>query len=203
MASEITHVIYAKKYLDKYPRKDADIFMLGALFADIRRVAKDISRSQTHHAFLDINLNFDGLSGFEAGWKYHLWCDMRREEVLNKYNFYSLPYTTDLGHIPSKIIEDEIVYDKYANWEKLRYILNNPPSIKTTLDIPEDVIARWYAIIAKYFEKKPDDKTIKNFMFKQPSLRKKSADIIDAIGKLRNNPKVTDILAKVYNEILE
>jgi hypothetical protein len=202
VASQIAHVIYTKKYLEKYPRADADLFILGTLFVDIRRIAKEINRSATHHAFPKIDLDFSGLSGFQAGWKFHLWCDMKREEILNKYNFYSLKHTTELGHLPVKLLEDEILYEKYDNWEKLGYILNNPPVIKLDLPIEQKTIERWYAIIAKYFEKKPDDKTVKAFLFKQSSLRKKSADIIDVVRKLRNNRMATEILSGVPGEIL-
>lgn len=201
MASQVAHVVYAKKYLDRHPAMNADLFLLGTLLPDIRRIAPEIKRSDTHHAFEKLDLDFDNLNPFEAGWKFHLWCDMRREEILNKYDFYNLSYTID-HDVPPKLLEDELVYEKYKNWEKLRYILNNPPVLKTSLNVSHETNERWYAIIAKYFEKKPDEKTIKAFLFKQGSLRKRANELVDLVGKLRNNSKVVDILGKVWEEIL-
>jgi len=201
MASQVAHVVYAKKYLDRYPAMNKDLFLLGTLFPDVRRVAPEIRRSDTHHAFERLDLDFDNLSSFEAGWKFHLWCDMRREEILSKYEFYKLPYTT-FHDVPSKLLEDELVYEKYNNWEKLCLILNNPPEIKTDLNITQEVIKHWYAILAKYFEKKPNEKTIKAFLFKQESLRSQADELVDLVVRLRNNSKVVEILEKVCEEIL-
>ncbi len=203
MASSISHVVYSKKYLDQHPAMNADLFLLGTLLPDIRRVADNLSRKETHSLYTDLETELKNLSPFEAGYRYHLWCDMRREEILNKYDFYSLKYTAEMGHLPAKLLEDELVYEKYANWEKLCWLLNHPPEIKSELQLPRGIIERWYSINAKYFEKKPDDKTVKNFLWKQKKLRKRSPEIIDLVGKLRNNSKVVDILPKISEEILE
>jgi hypothetical protein len=81
-------------------------------------------------------------------------------------------------------------------------VLNNPPIIRTHLDVPQETIERWYAILGKYFEKKPDDKTMKIFLSKQSSLKKEIAEIIDGVRKLRENQKATEILQKVCEEIV-
>ena len=126
---------------------------------------------------------------------------MRREEILNKYEFYKLPYAID-HDVPPKLLEDELVYEKYKNWEKLRLILNNPPEIKIDLNVSQETIERWYAILAKYFEKKPDDKTMKAFLWKQRKLRGQADELVDLVEKLRNNSKVVEILPKISDEIL-
>ena len=201
MASEVTHVIYAQKYLEKNPRKGGELFILGTLFPDMRRVAKGLARKDTHMYFENIDLNFEGMDLFNAGWKFHAWCDMRREEILNKYNFYSLRGARAIDPTV-KLVEDELVYDKYKNWEKLIYVLNNPPLIHTSLDIPQETAGHWYAILAKYFQKKPDDKTMKIFLSKQSSDKSEIAEIIDGVRKLRENQKATEILSKVCEEII-
>jgi len=201
MASQIAHVVYAKKYLDRHPAMNADLFLLGTLLPDIRRVTDEVKRKDTHILHEELDLEFEGITPFEAGWKFHLWCDMRREEILNKYEFYKLSYTID-HDVPPKLLEDELVYEKYKNWEKLRLILNNPPEIKIGLDVSQETIEHWYAILAKYFEKKPDDKTIKAFLFKQRKLRRQAEELVDLVGKLRENSKVVEILPKVSEEIL-
>lgn len=201
MASQIAHVIYAQKYLEKNPRKGGEFFILGTIFPDLRRVAKGLARKDTHMRFEKIDLDFEGMDLFDAGWKFHAWCDMRREEILNKYNFYSLRGAKAIDPT-AKLVEDELVYDKYKNWEKLRFVLNNPPIIKTSLDVSQETIEHWYAILAKYFQKKPDEKTMKVFLSKQSSLKDEIAEIIDGVRKLRENQKATEILSKVCEEII-
>jgi hypothetical protein len=201
VAFPVSHIVYAKKYLERHPAMDADLFLLGVLFPDIRRITDEISRYETHQIYKKLDLDFKDITAFRAGWKFHLWCDMRREEILNKNNFYKLSYTID-HDAPSKLLEDELVYEKYKNWEKLVLLLNNPPELEEEIPVSRETIARWFAIIAKYLEKKPDDKTIKAFLFKQRKLRKKSAEIIDVVRKLRENRKVVNILSVISEEIL-
>ena len=176
------------------------------LFPDIRRISKEIARSQTHQNFRPLDLDFNGLVPFEAGWKFHIWCDMKRNEILNKYDFYSLKHTEDFGGLSARLLEDELLYEKYNNWEKLVHLLNNPPNLKIKLGeqiVSYETLEYWYAIVAKYFEKKPSDKTIKIFISKYLSLKKEADGIIDALGKLRNNQKAVEILSRVSEEILE
>ena len=202
MASQIAHVVYAHKYLEKNPRKGGEFFILGTLFPDMRRVAEGLSRKDTHMYFENIDLDFEGMDLFEAGWKFHLWCDMRREEILNKYNFYSLRGANAIDPT-AKLVEDELVYEKYQNWEKLIYVLNDPPIVHTKLNVPQESIEHWYAILAKYFEKKPNEKTMKIFISKQSSLKNEVKEIIDGVKKLRENQKAVEILSKISDEILE
>ena len=202
MASQVSHTVYAKKYLDKNPLKETDGFVLGNLFPDVRRVG-NFKRRDTHLVFEDLNLDFSELSAFEAGWKFHLWCDMRREEILNSHNFYSLNRAADFAGLPAKLLEDELLYDKYNNWEKLNLILNSPPrfNFNIKIDIPREVVERWYAMLAKYFEKKPNDQTMKIFLSKQPSLANRVDEIVDLVKKLRNNSKAVEILEKIAEDI--
>jgi hypothetical protein len=137
---------------------------------------------------------------------------MRREDILNQNNFYKLAYTTD-HDAPPKLLEDELVYEKYRNWEKIGWLLDNPPTAQiiltlsrepstTKFEVRGETIERWYAILAKYFEKKPDEKTMRAFLFKQRKLRGQTNEIIDAVKKLRENKKAVDILGKISDEIL-
>jgi hypothetical protein len=200
LAFAISHVVYAKKYLDRHPAMNADLFLLGTLLPDVRRITDEVKRKDTHILFQNLDLEFKGLSPFEAGYRFHLWCDMRREEILNSYNFYKLPNTTE--DAPPKLLEDELVYDKYKNWEKLCWLLNNPPQIQTDLLVSRETIERWYSIVAKYFEKKPEEKTERAFLWKQRRLHSKIDEIIDGMKKLRENKKAVEVLSKISDEIL-
>lgn len=211
MASQIAHIIYAKKYFDALEggkpdlpsqKLDRDEFLLGCIFPDIRRIDENIKRKDTHLKFSPLDLNFNQLNSFEAGWKFHLFCDMKREDILNKYSFYSLPETADFVGHPAKMLEDEIFYAYYNNWEKLYNYFNHPPLISTGLNVSQESFYLWYAIVARYIEKKPDEKSIHIFLSKQPSVAPRVEGIVETIGKLRENKKVIKILEKVREEIV-
>ena len=204
MASQIAHVVYATKYFEKYPlpNGEREEFILGSLFPDIRRIDETIQRKDTHLRFEPLDLNFEGLDPFQSGWKFHLYCDMRREEILNNHNFYLLKNTADFWHLSSKIFEDEIIYDDCDNWEKLVHYFNNVPDIDVGTDVSRETFELWYAIIAKYVETKPCSHSMKIFLSKQKNLASIAKDILVSVNKLRKNAKVIEILKKVKEEIV-
>ena len=204
MASVVAHLIYAQKYFEKHPMPngDEDLFMLGCVFPDIRRVDETIKRKDTHRCFNCLDLNFTGLLPFQAGWKFHLYCDMRREEILKKYKFYELDSAMESWNQPAKNLEDELLYEQYNNWEKLRHYFNNIPVIENEINVPYETMALWYAMIAKYIEKKPDSKTMKIFLLKQIGFADKAGPISEVVDKLRKNAKAVEILKKVAEEIV-
>ena len=203
MASQIAHIVYAQKYFEKHPsKKNKDEFILGCLLPDIRRIDERIRRKDTHLCFDPIDLIFNNLTSFETGWKFHLYCDMKREDILNRHNFYSLKYTTEFWQQPAKMLEDELVYDTYNNWEKLYLYFNDPPYFETVENMTQETFGLWYAILAQYIREKPTNNSIKNFISKQPSIASHASDIVSAVDKLRKDDKVVEILKKVKDEIV-
>jgi hypothetical protein len=204
MASQVAHIIYAKKYFEKVelPPEEKDEFILGCVFPDIRRIDPEIKRKDTHLRFYPVDLDFENLTPFEAGWKFHLYCDMRREEILNKYNFYSLKYTEEFCNQPAKMLEDEILYDEYNNWEKLANYFNDVPIISTGINVPGETFELWYSIVATYIRKKPDDNSMGVFLSKHIGNGIHQKEIVEIVDKLRKNDKVIEILKKVPEEII-
>ncbi|HAI74464.1 MAG TPA: hypothetical protein DCS28_02180 [Candidatus Moranbacteria bacterium] len=220
MASPVSHIVYAKKYFDSLEngkinsdfsdeekmnnaRKiNKDEFILGAVFPDIRVIEPNIKRADLHLKFEPLTLDFSGLASFEAGWKFHLYCDMRREEILNNKKFYNLKNTAELFGRPAKFTEDELVYEEYNNWEKLAYYFRNPPVIDLGGSIDRQTIVLWYAILAKYIEEKVTIKTTRIFLSKHIKLTPKVDEIINAVLKLRENAAAVKILLTVKDEIV-
>jgi len=202
MASQVAHIIYAKKYFEKYPSAEIkkDLFFLGSIFPDIRRIDETIKRKDTHLRFAPLNLNFQGLDSFQAGWKFHLYCDMKRDEILRNAKFYEK--ISSHSDLPPKLMEDELVYDDYENWEKLVALLNNPPEIKLDINASAESLHLWYAIVAHYFEKKPSEKTMRTFLVKQPSLVSRADEIIKSVAEIRANKGAVEILENIKNEIV-
>lgn len=211
MASQIAHIIYAKTLFDKIEKGketnnlgkiNKDGFFLGCVFPDMRRMEEGVTRKDTHLRFSKLDLDFSELTSFEAGWKFHLYCDMKREEILNNSGFYDIPDTCDLSNQPAKMLEDEILYDRYNNWEKLVHYFNNPPFIDSGLNIKKETFELWYAVVAKYLEKRPDDKSIRAFLVKQSSLVSRIDGIMEKISLIRKNKKALALLEKVHQEIV-
>ncbi len=220
MASQIAHIVYAKKYFDSIEngkiiddfldekkiegnhKINRDEFILGVVFPDIRVIDSKIKRKDTHLKFNCIDLNFSGLTSFEAGWKFHLYCDMRREEILNEYGFYKLQKTTELDGRPAKLLEDELLYDEYDNWEKLSGYFRNPPFVELNNLVDRKTFVLWYAILAKYIEKKVNIKTIRIFLSKSPKLAPDVNEIMVKILELKKNKTVERTLSDVKNKII-
>jgi len=216
MASQISHIIYAKKYFEaiedgtlpeyaKYSLPidfDRDLFLLGCTFPDIRRIDGTIRRKDTHLAFDVLDLDFRTLDSFTAGWKFHLYCDMRREDILNKIDFYKLPNASDFWNLSSKLLEDRILYDTYNNWEKVMGFFQNPPFIETRINVSRETFELWYAILAKYFERNPCRHSMIGFISKQPSLADIAEDLVDSVDNLQKNDTVIKLLPRVKDEIV-
>lgn len=216
MASQIAHIIYAEKYLqflregtlpdealEKSPANlHEEEFFAGTIFPDIRMIDPTIKRRDTHLILGDLNLDFSYLDSFHAGWKLHLYCDMKREEILNKYKFYDLSGTSDLFCRPAKLLEDEIVYANFSGWEELKSNFLELSKIETGINVSRETLELWYAINATYIEKQPDSKSIGIFLSKLPKISEKRKEIVEMVDKLRKNDKVVELLKKVAEEII-
>jgi hypothetical protein len=221
MASQIAHIVYAKKYFESIENEkndstffnekkllqkqkiNRDEFILGTVFPDIRMIEPAIKRKDTHLRFKSLDLDFSGLSSFEAGWKFHLYCDMRREEILNKKGFYNFKKTTDLSGRPAKLLEDALLYDTYNNWEKLSAYFLNPPIFQLDINVDRKTFVLWYAILAKYIKEKITQKTTHIFLSKQSTLVNDADEIIQTVLELSKNQKLQKILVNVKDEIIK
>ncbi len=221
MASQIAHIIYAKKYFDSIENEkivsnfldeekikgnhkiNRDEFILGVVFPDIRNIDSKIKRKDTHLKFNCVDLNFSGLTSFEAGWKFHLYCDMRREEILNEEKFYAIEKTDELAGRPAKLLEDELLYNEYDNWEKLAGYFRNPPLINLGDLVDEKTFVLWYAILAKYIEEKVTVKTMRIFLSKSPKLAPDVDRIMEKVLELKKNKVVIKTLMNVKNRIIK
>lgn len=221
MASQVAHIVYAKKYFEalesgalnknsdsgekvSYPlgKMNKDEFLLGCVFPDIRRIDENIKRKETHLRFDPLDLDFSGLTPFQAGWKFHLYCDMKREKILNEAGFYNIKNAEDLYAQPAKLLEDEIIYNEYNNWEKLKNYFNNPPLIDTGIEISHATYNLWYAMLAKYITIKPDIKSMRTFLRKQSRLPASLDELIKKIILLRQDKKVIKILESIPQKII-
>jgi len=127
---------------------------------------------------------------------------MKREEILNAHKFYEIAGAGDFYGQAAKSLEDELVYDEYNNWEKIRHYFNNPPRIENGINVEIETFNLWYAILSKYFEKKPDEKSLRIFFTKQPHHQSNINELMESTFSLGKNKKAVEILEKVSEEIV-
>jgi len=204
MASQIAHIVYAKKYLENdHPSWiNKDEFLLGCVFPDIRYIDKSISRKDTHLHFSKVNFDFEGLTSFEAGWKFHLYCDLRREEILSNEKFFEIPGSDDSFGRPAKLLEEEMIYDKYNNWEKLCALMNGVSYFDVGISVSRETFEHWYAILANYMKEKPNYKSMHIFTSKLVGSLEKTDHIIESLKKLEKNEKAVKLLEGVWEKII-
>lgn len=202
MASQIAHMVYANEYLQKYPRpKEKEAFIAGAFFPDIRRVS-NLTRAQTHQHFTDLDLKFEFMDSFEAGWKFHVWCDLRRNELLRDAGFLQMKEVEGAHYQAYYFLEDELLWSKYQNWETVQNILRDFPFKPLFPQLPKHDWEFWYQLVAEYIGQPPSPESISRFCKQIPSLSLKTQAIIDGMAKLRNNRKVAEILLQLPNQLL-
>lgn len=175
--------------------------MLGVIFPDIRRVS-NVSREETHNRFKKLDLDFAGLSDFEAGWKFHVWCDLRRNEVLRDKRFYEIKEIGNAYYMSYYFLEDYLVWDVYRNWENLVYLYRNPSFIKTVEKARLHDWNFWFEIVSDYVRAKPTQESISNFVKHMPSVAVKNEKIQEEFEKLKKNARVAGILKNVYLEMV-
>jgi hypothetical protein len=127
---------------------------------------------------------------------------MRREEILNKWSFYEIKNAGEMWNLPNKHLEDEVVYENYSNWEKIINLFNDPPLVDLPNFVSRETFEVWYAILARYFESKPNNVSMRVFMKKQPKLVDLADDILRIVDKLREDDKVIKLLSGVKEEII-
>ena len=79
---------------------------------------------------------------------------------------------------------------------------NNAPHISSNINVSRETFGLWYAILAKYLEKEPDEKSTRAFISKQPALALNADEIMKSIDRLEKNKKAAEILKKVKEEIV-
>ncbi len=202
MASEIAHVVYADRLLRQKPvAQDQQQFLLGTLFPDIRRVS-NVNRSQTHNKYKKLDLDLEGLDDFEKGWKFHVWCDMRRTEILLKKGFYDIEEVREGYYLSHYILEDRLLWDKYNNWETLMNFLNNPPYYQLFEELNRSDWNFWYMILAEYFQAKPSRESVIKYCKAQPSIGSRVEQIANEIESFEKDKKLVEILNEVYLEMV-
>lgn len=202
MASQIAHIVYADQYLKKFPSiANKDEFYLGVCFPDIRRVS-NLTREQTHQHFKNLDLYFKNLSSFEAGWKFHVWCDLRRNELLRDYKLWDIKVISQVSFFAYYFLEDQLVWNKHKNWETICNIYHNPVYIKLFKQLNRQDWNFWFKIVGDYIANPPTAESIRKFCKLQPALATKADSLVEEVERLKQDQKVMEIFGRLYGEMV-
>lgn len=202
MASQITHVVYGKKIFDNYLDKDLSWpeFLVGTVFPDIHYIAK-INRNFTHK-FNTSKKKIPKNTSFKAGMYTHSYVDEKREEILEKKEIYDLNmaknwiYSTAL-----KLVEDEIMYDKYRDWDEAIKIFDTYFDEEYEYVPNKKVLEEWHDLVKKLFRSKPDAETWRELMLRRGIKKDVLMKILKQMELVRNDRKMINILSETYEEI--
>lgn len=203
MASIVSHVVYADEYLRIHPKfTKTQEFLLGASFPDIRRIC-NVTRVQTHNCFDDLDLDFTGMNAFEAGWKFHVWCDLRRNELLLQKGFFEIEGVHDCYYFSSYLVEDKLIWGKYKNWETLQNYFRSADFVDIFEELTGGDWMFWYQSIADFVVSEPDRTSMRKLIRSVPSFVGRTDLILNEVERLMKNKKVTEVLSGIHRELLK
>jgi hypothetical protein len=205
MASQITHVPYAKKVLDQFlsgEAVDQRKYFVGTLFPDIRYYGV-MERDQSHAQNPTLLGLLDIKGDFEKGMYAHALVDVERERLLQKTGIYDLlgknPYVTNA----LKIIEDEFTHDLIPEWSKYIDYLNDILDEEINL-VPKEVVQKWHGILQVYFSQKPTWESLLEFAKGLKEVKEEDiAKIKIEIERIRKIPAAIGIIQQTYSELFK
>lgn len=203
MAAPITHIVLSDKVFDKYfEDKNEKDFYLGISFPDIRYL-KIIERDKSHFQNLSLQEIKTEKSSFLAGFKFHSFTDQAREKFVISNDIYSLypkfKYLTE----SLKLLEDDILYGKLNNWEKIISYFNEITEEELSFGAEENDIMKWHKILQRYFSKQPDENVRKNLLISDFDFSEDVANEINSnIKRIKNNQKVIQLVYEMYDNFL-
>lgn len=202
MASQITHIPYGKKVLDKFlsGRKiDEKKFYIGTLFPDIRYLGS-IEREITHPANPTIEHLQVLTNDFEIGAYTHVLVDIERENVLQKLGAYNLLVPEPITFYAMKQIEDELTYNLYPDWGKIISYLDTILPEELVL-AKEGPVRKWHNLLKKYFSSSPNPEMFKQ-LAKEINIDDAVIDLIEKKRKLiKEDQKLMGIIKDTYANI--
>lgn len=157
-AGPMTHLYLAEKYCDKHniqDEKDRRDFFVGALFPDIRYIA-DIERESTHPITNEIQEVAATPTLFEAGMRFHVWVDIKREQFVEESGIYNIviPFAEDHQTTLLKFIEEEILADQYNG---LRWFgcFDGILAEEESFAIAQERIEKWHSLVQYSMQYRP------------------------------------------------
>ncbi|MEJ2347699.1 MAG: hypothetical protein P8Y17_00665 [Patescibacteria group bacterium] len=201
MASQVSHIVYGKKIFDECKNKNLSWpkFLVGTIFPDIRYLAK-IDRDSTH----GFNTSKEKIpnNSFEAGMYIHWYVDEKREKILKKKGIYNLELARSrLYSTALKLVEDQVLYDKYHHWEETVKALDTYYEEEYKYVPDKKIVKEWHNLNQKLFRAKPTDETVRWMILRMGFDEDVSAEVLEQMELVRNNRKIITVLSETYKEV--
>ncbi len=197
MAAPITHIALTEKIFDQlFKDKRRKDFFIGTLFPDIRYL-KVIDRDKTHYKGLSIaDLGND--ESFLAGVKFHSILDYVRKNFIVENKTYS--FCSGSKHIAHsvKILEDEIFYQCVKDWSIYIDYLKEILQAEKDYGIAEKDLRNWHSLLQQYFQKQPNDDTVKDFALNIGFTEEAVNEINNDVNAMHANKKIIEIIKNLY-----
>ncbi|MFH1289526.1 MAG: hypothetical protein ABIH88_02290 [Patescibacteria group bacterium] len=209
MASPITHIVLAEKIYSKFfKNKNRQEFFIGTNFPDIRYLGV-ISREKTHFKGFEIN-DLALENSFFAGFKFHCLLDRKRHKFLLKNLSEFKKEETFLNSVLAnralKLFEDEVLYNRVANWEEHISFLDKILPLELEFGIKEQRIREWHKAFQNYFSQKPGKRSREEFL-NAISLPKEDIEkinsTVEGFKKGDSTEKMTNKLYNCFERIIE
>lgn len=205
MASQITHIVYGTKFLEKFLSDqvvDRRKFYIGTSFPDIRYLGL-IDREITHSGELTIGAIKSEKNDFGKGRLTHCLVDLERDKIIKNLGIYDLVSHNQMTYAVLKHIEDEINYDLVDDFAEIRGYLSSGALDEELAFTSKDIVLEWHELLREYFSKPPTLesalKLAKNLVLtdEQINQTKKS------IEELRKNEELVGRLKLIYKKLFE
>lgn len=197
MAAPITHIALTAKIFDTFFKdKVKRDFFIGTCFPDIRYL-KVIEKEKTH--FKDLSLaDLKSESSFISGLKFHSILDIAREKFIVENDTYSLcPQSKYITH-SLKLLEDELYYDEIGDFSEYINCLNEVLPDEINMGVSEKDIKKWHMLQTQYFQAKPSNKSITDFMVAINFTQEAIEEIFKNVRIMKKNKEIISILKKLY-----
>ncbi len=204
MASQITHIVYAKKIRETFlaDRKiDEQKYYTGTVFPDIRyygTVARELTHTENPTAKGMLKIEND----FELGMYVHSFVDIEREKILETLGVYKEIGSTPNEYNAIKVVEDAITYKQIGDWVKyIDYLsLTLPEELNY---VSEEIVKKWHTNLQLFFSQEPTWQEVLNFAERLVGNKPNSAEDVKLIvDKVMSSESLLSKVESVEIELL-
>lgn len=189
MVGEISHVVYAARLLSYLNEEVSHAsYWNGVTFPNIRRIT--IQPRHPIHPQRVTLATLNGSNDFLTGVRVHTWIDDIHRTFETHQAVTELIPEHVLVPYARTLLEDEILYDAFTDWDVVRKALRTIHPDELYYVHERASVRRWHDTIQTYFENKPTDAS-RIFFSKAIGLSQSTAvEVNSVVDLLREMPEV-------------
>lgn len=198
MAAPITHIVLTNKVFSKhFSNKNNSEFLIGTSFPDIRYLGV-IERDKTHKINVTLKEVKQEKSSFKSGLLFHSLVDHIREKFMKENSIYDLLPESPFLSQAIKIHEDQILFEKVNNWQKIINYFDLILPEERNYGINDDDLKKWHLLLQQYFKNKPTDSDINLFIANLGRPKEMSEEIVNLIKIIEKNREIKTLIENFY-----